>query len=428
MGVARRTGMVLLGAGALCCLLADTIPKVKPPSPFPAQVAVERGVSSLNRGDLNAAESAFREGLRLQPNLIGALAGLADVAVRRGRASEAESYLQQALKLSPNSAAVQRSWARYLASQNRFLEAEAALKKAAALAPEAAAPPKKELGDLYLGAMNRPDKAVEAYRASLALEPNSPGAHFALGAAFAALHDSGGAEKELREAQRLIPNDPSPVHALGMLYLEGRQFSRALQAFSDALRIRPDFLPSCMARGETLEATREDDKALFQYSECLKAHPNFAAADVKIGVIHQRYNRLAEADKAYLAAISLDPNQVIAYNNLAFQAAQQKTRLDAALVWAKKAVQLQPQVAQFQDTLGWVLRARGDLDQASATLEKAAALDLKDPTTYYHLGVVYSEKRERREAVAALNRALTIKAEFPGAADARKLLAQLGRP
>lgn len=426
MGVARNAARVLLGATAVCALFADTIPILKS-RPDSAQGQVERGVASLSQRDLNAAEAAFREGLRMEPGLVAALAGLADVAVQRGHASEAESYLQKALKLAPQDPAVQRSWARYLASQKRFPEAAAALKKAATLAPKAAALPDKELGDLYLSAMNRPDQAVEAYRAALALEPGSPGAHFALGTALAALHQDDKAEKELREAQRLMPTDPSPNHSLGLLYLQSRQFPKALQAFSDALRIRPDFLPSCMARGETLEAIGQDDKALLQYADCRKADPKFAPPEIKIGVIHQRHNRLAEADKAYLAALNLDPKQVIAYNNLAFQAAQQRTKLNDALIWAKKAVELQPQVAQFQDTLGWVFRARGELDQASTTLEKAAALDPKDPTTYYHLGVVYSEKRKGREAVVALNRALAINAAFPEAGDARKLLAQLGR-
>lgn len=81
--------------------------------------------------------------------------------------------LQKALTLAPKSAMVQTAWGRYLYSQRQFDKVEAAFKKAIELDPKAI-PPRIDLGDLYMTALRKPTKAIEAYRAALALIPSMP--------------------------------------------------------------------------------------------------------------------------------------------------------------------------------------------------------------------------------------------------------------
>lgn len=42
----------------------------------------------------------------------------------------------------------------------------------------------------------------------------------------------------------------------------------------------------------------------------------------------------------------------LAYNNLAWLLAERKIKLDEAVIWAKKAADLAPQLPHVQDTLG----------------------------------------------------------------------------
>ena len=153
--------------------------------------------------------------------------------------------------------------------------------------------------------------------------------------------------------------------------------------------------------------------------------PKFALAHLKSGTVYEAQARPEEAEKAYLAAIDADPKQYIAYNNLAWMVAERKTRLDDALVWAKKAVELEPKVSQFQDTLGWVHRARGELDKAADVLQKATKIEPQQSMIWYHLGIIQVERKKTKDAAAALRQALQIQQNFPESDDARKRLAAL---
>jgi tetratricopeptide (TPR) repeat protein len=106
-------------------------------------------------------------------------------------------------------------------------------------------------------------------------------------------------------------------------------------------------------------------------------------------------------------------------------AAERKTRLHDALTWAEKAVELEPKVSQFQDTLGWVHCARGELDKAADVLQQATKIEPQLAVIWYHLGIIQAERKKTKDAAAALKQALQIQQNFPESEDARKRLAAL---
>ncbi|HTP35441.1 MAG TPA: tetratricopeptide repeat protein [Candidatus Acidoferrales bacterium] len=416
----------LICAVAVSCpgsLLADDLTRKSGPG-TPAEVQLELGLSSLAKGDLKAADAAFSESLKLNPGLVGSMIGKASVAVQKGDTKEAESYFQQALAKSPQDPAVQRSWSRYLISQRRFGEAESSLKKAIAMAPKQAAVSYTELGNLYLINMNKPADAMRSYRSALALDSSFAEAHYGLGSAMATTGDYTHAEAEFTAAEKVVPTDPMPVQARGVAQMMEKNYSGAVQSFTRALALRPDQIPWLMARAEAYEALGSPNNALKDYQGCVRVDQKYSPAYVKIGVIYQTQNRFADAQKAYESAIAADPKQVFAYNNMAFGLAERKERLDDALKFANKAVELEPQAPQYRDTLAWVRRARGELDQAARLLEQVSATNPPQGEFYYHLGIVYSEQGRNAEASAALKKALSL-GSFGEAEDARQRLARL---
>lgn len=148
------------------------------------QTSLTRGVAWLAKGKLREAEMAFKKSLRHNPERIGALLGLAQVALKRGDIQEGTKNLKKALKAAPKNPAVHIAWGRFQFSLNKTERAEAALKKAVALSPESAQT-RKELGDFYLNGLKKPDKAVRQYRAALRLSPGHVGARHALRKALA---------------------------------------------------------------------------------------------------------------------------------------------------------------------------------------------------------------------------------------------------
>lgn len=382
-----------------------------------------KGVNSLDKGDLQKAEEAFKEGIKLEFDFVPSMLGLAEVFVKEERNAEAEVQLKTALLLEPDNSEVHRLWGRFLYSNERLSEAETAFKKSIELKPDAFRS-LVSLGNLYLIDMDRPEDAIMSYRAALAIDSDYVGLYYVLGNALIAVGKNSEAEIELQEAGRLAPDNPFPFYTLGELYVVSDKPELALNAFAMVLKAQPDFVQAHMERGDLYFLKGDDGKAFDEYRAALKILPTFAIAQVKIGMIYESNKDIAKAESSYLAALEIDPTQVIAYNNLAWLAAEKGTNLDNALTWAKKANDIVSN-PEFKDTLGWVYRARGELDLAMTVLENAVAVDPGNAGILYHLGVVYKEKGMLKEASEVLEGALSLGSNFSQAEDAKRMLEQL---
>jgi tetratricopeptide (TPR) repeat protein len=143
---------------------------------------------------------------------------------------------------------------------------------------------------------------------------------------------------------------------------------------------------------------------------------------MKQGSLLLQLGRKDEAGKVYQAAVRVDPREALAYNNLAWMAAESGKNLDQAEQWARKAVELGPDVAEFQDTLGWTYRARGKLKEAERALQRATGLQGASASAFYHLGVVEQALGKTPEATAAFRKALELDKNHEAAAQALRKL------
>jgi tetratricopeptide (TPR) repeat protein len=413
----------LLGAPALS---ADEAKILSAAPATPADVAYKNGIAALHEGQLATAQKDFNLSLRLDPRHIGALLGLSEVSIRKHDYQTAGQYLKKATDIAPGNSDVKITWGHYLFFQKHYAEAETVLKEAVEIDPQSAKP-HIELGNLYLIGLHDPKDAIAAYRAGLAIDPKDAQAQYALGNALVEVGDTGEAEKQFQKATRLAPKDPTMFQALGVFYASQHRFDQAIDAYSQALAVQPKFFPAYTNRGDAYFATGRMDHALNDYQAALKIVPKLADAYTKIGLIYERESKVDQAKQAYLTAINLDRKQALAYNDLAWLAATEKANLDQALVWAGKAISLAPRDANFQDTLGWVYRARGQSDKAITVLRKAATIKPENPEIFYHLGVVYSEKGRTKDAQEALSKAVAFNRDFEGSSDAKSRLAALSR-
>lgn len=397
-------------------VISDVVKREKAAVEKPAVTRYWQGIDALANGEIESAEKIFKESLRLDPSWHGPLLGLADAAIRAGRPEDGQLWLARAEATAPRSVEVLTARGRFHFLQGELEKAEAAYKKAIAV-DEQAFLPRLDLADLYLSALWKPRDAVDAYRAVLRMNPDHPGGHYGLGVALMATGQADEAMTALNNALALAPDNPLSSLALGRLHYSRGEFGKAVDSFNRALEARPDFAIVRIDRGDALAAMGDVNAAVADYEAAAKAAPKLSIAHFKLGSIYQLLQRPDDAETAYLKAIETDPANARALNNLAWLAAERKERLDDALRWAIRAIELAPDEVAFQDTLGWVRRARGELDEAAKVFEAAAAnSDLADIP--YRLGIVYSEQGRKREAVAAFKKALEIDNNFANAADA----------
>lgn len=429
---------ILVALGAIWLSPVGAVPLSSPEEPGKEEMILEtarlggeltvshyqEGMRRMQAGELEAATDAFRASLGYDPDYIPTLLAMTELAFRKGKPASAKPWLDRAVEVAPEDPNVQVTLARYRYLQRDFQGSEAALKKATELAPELYTP-WLDLGDLYLTSLNRPDAAAEAYGKAIERKPDHAGAHFGLGRALARSGQLEAARASLAQAAELEPARPEPYQALGELAARAGNRKQALAYFDQALQADPSYGAARLARGDVLLAGGDVQTAVKEYRQAAKLPGVAGAAQTKLGVLYQRQGDLEKAKKTYLAAVEADPGSALALNNLAWMSAEQGKDLDRGLEWARQAVALAPGSADALDTLAWVQRARGDLSEASASLEKAVVLAPANATVRYHLGVVYAEQGKEAEAARELQEALRQDPELAEAEQARALLAKL---
>ncbi|MBF0358328.1 MAG: tetratricopeptide repeat protein [Magnetococcales bacterium] len=93
-------------------------------------------------------------------------------------------------------------------------------------------------------------------------------------------------------------------------------------------------------------------------------------------------------------------------------ALHQAGRLDGAVEWYTKSLQLQPENSAVLCNLGFALTALGRLDEAVAALQKAVLITPGFPEAHCNLGNVLSAQEKLPEAVVSYQKAIEIKPDY----------------
>ena len=427
--------LTALLAATLFSGLAQALPIAPNPASQPARTAPPTSqavspadqdyadaIKRLAANDSAGAEQSFKRALEKQPGHANALLGLSEIAFKKNQPDQAAKLIRQAVQANPGSAHAQASLGRLLAVQKQYPEAAVALKKAVELDAKLVRP-RMDLADLYATALRKPKDALPLYQQVLEIDPNHAGAHYAYGMTHARLGDPAKARTALEASARLEPGNPLPPLALARLSLQSKKPDDAMTWLERTLKIQPTLAEALELRGDVQQTRNSPENALADYAAAIRAQPKQVSAVVKQASLLQHLRRQDEAAKAYQAAIKLNPKLALAYNNLAWMAAESGKNLDQAEQWGKKAVELGPNVADFHDTLAWVYRARGKLKDAEQSLLRATSIKSAPISAFYHLGVVQQALGKTTEAMAAYKKTLALDKNHQAAAQA---LRQLG--
>jgi predicted O-linked N-acetylglucosamine transferase (SPINDLY family) len=183
------------------------------------------------------AERAYRAATAADPGLYKPLSNLGNLLVERGEPKAALEYLGRAAKLAPDQA---RVWLNLgnaiIAAQADADEAVEAYERSVALSPSWKA--LHNLGAIFVNT-GRAERAAEAFRRALEVDPNATGSRISLGECLVLLDRREEAEEELRRAASLLPNDPVVMANL-VATLEKHYLDRvAIEVVEHALEASP---------------------------------------------------------------------------------------------------------------------------------------------------------------------------------------------
>ena len=184
-------------AGRLADALSEAASAVRlDPNLTTAQVTL--GGISVQMGDAQRAEAAYREAIRAQPDFAEAHSDLANLLTSQGDLAQAEYHFAISLKLAPREASIRYNYGVALAMAKRFAEAERQLELAVKDSPQMAEA-YESLGNLS-GRRGDWRGAIVRYQKALASRPGFDRAQLGMGTALAALGDVAGARSYLGQA------------------------------------------------------------------------------------------------------------------------------------------------------------------------------------------------------------------------------------
>lgn len=401
-------------------------PNEAPPANKAAfEQSVDKALKALKSANLDAAEAAFQEAIKLAPQAPGGYIGMAEVAAQRKRDIETQSWLTKAFEVDPYNVATLRLLANYQAQKGEFTEAEGLLQRASKIAPDRI-DIQVALGQIQLSGLKNAKAAEDTFRSASFNNPHHLGARLGLAAALASQGRSDEALSGFEAAAQAFPDKPGPLLAMARYQVSLKKIDAALSTLDRLIAAQPSVGLAYLDRGDLMLLKNDVPNAVKAYQAMIKAAPESSAqAQLRLGSIFEAQQKWQEAEQAYRAAIKQSPKIIVAYNNLAFMYANRGVQIDEAKRLIAKAAELAPGLPAILDTQAWVQRAAGDLDSASKTLLKAIAAQPKNPAFHYHLGIIQSEQGLNKEASASFKQALEINAQFPQADDARERLGKL---
>ncbi|CAA7614112.1 FOG: TPR repeat [Candidatus Terasakiella magnetica] len=218
-----------------------------------------------------------------------------------------------------------------------------------------------------------------------AIDPNTQPGRFArlrLAVNFDAAGEDEAAIKELRELSAEWADGTDSLLTLGDILRRHKRFPEAAEAYDQAL-----------AR---IEAPNDARHWSLYYAR---------------GIALERSRQWARAEKDFLAALHLSPDQPDVLNYLGYTWVDQGINLEQGRKMIARAAELRPKDGAIIDSLGWALYRMGEYQVAVKQLERAAELKPEDPTINEHLGDALWQVGRVAEARYQWQRAMTLDPE-----------------
>ncbi|HEX3282302.1 MAG TPA: tetratricopeptide repeat protein [Pyrinomonadaceae bacterium] len=225
----------------LCCALstvAGAQVSRQATSSTPAQL-VEEGDKYAGARQYDQAVDAYRQAIKLDPNLAAAYHGLGRVYVNMGRATDALVAMRTAIRLEPDNAIAHVNLGITLENLRRFEEALTELNEAKRLSPQNATI-HNEIGNLLNNFLGRTADALVAYQEARRLDPDQAPIQYNVGLALMLLGKAADAVQPLQEALRLDPQYRNARYVLSDVYGRLGRYEEAIDSWTKFLEIVPN--------------------------------------------------------------------------------------------------------------------------------------------------------------------------------------------
>ena len=438
----RLTAIILCLAGALGTALF--LKQQEPPSsaaavselpPTPAEVLagipVPSGDSVSEKAQVRALQQAKTNGGKAE-----VWVSLGDTLAQRQRESTDQTYFdfaeaayQQALRLKPDTVDAMTGLAWVEGGRHRFDASQEWARKALVLAPESA-DAYGILGDAALE-LGDYEAATDHYQKMMDLRPDlsswSRGA-WLLWLTGDQVQATSLMEKAIRAGAAFAENTAWCRARLATMLIHDGAFVAASKALEPSLRERSRNPHILLAAARLATATKDFEVAEQYYQKLLENGPNHDAL-VGLGDLEAIKGKSAEAEKYYLQVEQLHTAHLASGVHDHVQMAKFLADHDRNLIDALRLAEQHKLTRNVleADVLAWVYHKNGDQPRAIEAIKRALSQNTPDAEIHYHAGMIAAAAGDREAATRHLRAAIAMNPQFNPlqAPIARKTLDQL---
>ena len=398
----------------------------------------------LARSRLTPAEATLAEALKIDPKAGPALAGMGELLYREGRYTDALARFEAGVQADPEGVAAKIGAAKTKIALERLQEAKEQLKKLRDARPS-------DIEVVYwLGraeeALGDKTTAERSYGEAIALGPSKAEvvqAYVALSQLLASQGRPAEARAKLAEAKAALPPSAAIYHAIGDVELVSGRYDEARVEYEAALKSDPEDIASRFKLGVTFRRMNKFDEAQAEFDKVAEQDKEYPGLALERGLLFEASNRTREALEFYQQALAKapdDPDMMLRVGSaevVAGQASQAEevlrkvivkrpnsaevnhylgralllkgTNLAEALRYLKRAVEIDPNRAEYHLYVGWTANEAGQPAVAQDELTKALALDKGLADAYWQIGVMQRKQGAVIDAMKNLSKALELR-------------------
>ena len=216
-----------------------------------------------------------------------------------------------------------------------------------------------------------------------------------------------------RKVTELDPNRTDALYGLGTILLKQTQYKDAAAALEKAIATGYSGREAQMDLANAYEAIPDFAKAAAAYEKYIATGaPDAWAAQMRLGICRTKLGEYDAAVAALLEAEKAQPKDLKVRDNLAVAYTEAKRFEDAEAVYDAMAGMSPPEALGYYRRAFQMYDQAGQFDKAVGPLKKIIALDPKNETNPYWLGMTYFKAKDYDNAVAAFRQSLAIKPDF----------------
>lgn len=193
-----------------------------------------------------------------------------------------------------------------------------------------------------------------------------------------------------RRAGKLFPGEPRVMYFQALAHIQLKQYADAAKLFDRAGTLAETMCPEIL-----------DDGFYFSHGVALERDGNYAEAEKKF----EKSMGLTPVDELARAAGTM--------NYLGYMWLERGEHLDKAEELIRKAIELDPDNAAYQDSMGWLHFHTGKFEEALKELLKAESMmkdvEPEDAEIFDHIAQTYDKLNQRAKAEEYWRRVLDLK-------------------